>query len=209
MPLKGTLRRIPDVSAVAAPEVVDVRFLTAALEPAALIGRTVRAARDWSRAFGTLRAYARKSSAVNARLWLGRPAAGTDNGQRLSMPLPIFPPPRSASRTFDVVGLGESSLDFVAVVSGPVAPDSKLPLDRFEAMPGGQTATALVACARLGHRARYVGALGQDDAGAAIERALTKESVDIAAVWRDGRAEPRGRRARRSGLRPSDGARAP
>lgn len=101
------------------------------------------------------------------------------------MPLPTLPPP-TPDRPFDVVGLGESSLDFVAVVSGPIAPDSKRPLDRFEAMPGGQTATAIVACARLGHRVRYVGALGKDDAGAAIEQALKKESVDVAAVWRNG-----------------------
>jgi sulfofructose kinase len=101
------------------------------------------------------------------------------------MPLPTLLP-RTVDRPFDVVGLGESSLDFVAVVSGPVAPDSKLPLDRFEAMPGGQTATALVACARLGHRTRYIGALGKDDAGAAIQRALERESVDVAAVWHIG-----------------------
>jgi sugar/nucleoside kinase (ribokinase family) len=100
------------------------------------------------------------------------------------MPLPNLPP-RSAARPFDVVGFGESSLDFVAVVSEAIAPDAKLPLDRFEAMPGGQTATALVACARLGHRARYVGALGRDDAGTAIERALTTASVDVAAIWRE------------------------
>jgi sugar/nucleoside kinase (ribokinase family) len=101
------------------------------------------------------------------------------------MSLPVVPP-RSADRPFDVVGLGESSLDFVAVVSGPIAPGAKLPVERFEALPGGQTATALVACARLGHRVRFVGALGDDDAGSAIERALKKESVDVAAVRRPG-----------------------
>lgn len=102
-----------------------------------------------------------------------------------AMPLPVVPP-RSEDRPFDVVGLGESSLDFVAVVSGEIAPDVKQPLDRFEALPGGQTATALVSCARLGHRARYVGALGDDDAGRAIEQALRKESVDVAAITRPG-----------------------
>ena len=101
------------------------------------------------------------------------------------MPLPVVPP-RTADRPFDVVGLGESSLDFVAVVSGPLAPDSKWPLDRFDVMPGGQTATALVACARLGHLTRYVGALGKDDAGTAIERALSNEGVDVAVQWRPG-----------------------
>jgi sulfofructose kinase len=101
------------------------------------------------------------------------------------MPLPIVPE-RSARRQFDVVGLGESSLDFVAVVGGPVPADAKLPLDRFEMMSGGQTATALVACARLGHQARYVGSLGRDDAGVFIRRSLERESVDVAAISRDG-----------------------
>jgi sugar/nucleoside kinase (ribokinase family) len=101
------------------------------------------------------------------------------------MSLPVVPP-RSVDRPFDVVGLGECSLDFVAVVSAPIAPDTKLPVERFEALPGGQTTTALVACARLGHRVRYVGALGDDDAGSAIERALRKESVDVVAVRRPG-----------------------
>ena len=101
------------------------------------------------------------------------------------MPLPVVPP-QSADHLFDVVGLGESSLDFVAVVAGDIVPDAKRPLDRFEALPGGQTATALVACARLGHRTRYVGALGSDDAGVAIERALARESVDVAAIRRPG-----------------------
>jgi sulfofructose kinase len=101
------------------------------------------------------------------------------------MALPAVPP-RSSSREFDVVGLGESSLDFVAVVASPIHPDSKLPIERFETMAGGQTATALVACARLGHRARYVGALGGDDAGTFIRRSLQQESVDVAAVTRDG-----------------------
>jgi sulfofructose kinase len=101
------------------------------------------------------------------------------------MPLPVLPP-RSADHPFDVVGLGESSLDFVAVVSGTIVPDAKRPLDRFEALPGGQTATALVACARLGHRTRYVGALGDDTAGTAIEQALRRESVDVAAIARPG-----------------------
>jgi sugar/nucleoside kinase (ribokinase family) len=101
------------------------------------------------------------------------------------MPLPVVPP-RSSSRQFDVVGLGESSLDFVAVVAGPVPSDAKLPLDRFEMMPGGQTATALVACARLGHHARYVGGLGRDEAGTFIRQSLERESVDVAAVSKDG-----------------------
>ena len=101
------------------------------------------------------------------------------------MPLPVVPP-RSSTRQFDVVGLGESSLDFVAVVTSPIHSDSKLPMERFETMAGGQTATALVACARLGHRARYVGAIGGDEAGTFIRRSLQQESVDVAAVTREG-----------------------
>jgi ribokinase len=90
------------------------------------------------------------------------------------------------AKPYDVVGFGESSLDLVAVVDRFPKPDSKLALEEFEQRPGGQAATAVTACARQGWRARYVGALGSDEWGAAIEAALAREHVDVAAVRRPG-----------------------
>jgi sugar/nucleoside kinase (ribokinase family) len=98
--------------------------------------------------------------------------------------------PSHESKPFDVVGFGEASLDLVAVTRGWPEPDSKMPLDSFEILPGGQTATAMVACARLGWRARYVGALGDDEFGGRVLGALAAEGVEPTVVRR---AETRSR----------------
>jgi len=92
----------------------------------------------------------------------------------------------SGSVPFDVVGYGESSLDFLAVVPTWPAPDTKVPLRRFIILPGGQTATAVVASARLGCRARYVGVFGDDRWGADIRAAIACSGVDLVAVERRG-----------------------
>jgi len=99
------------------------------------------------------------------------------------MTLPLQLPPADA-KPFDVVGVGEASLDIVAVVPAWPRPDMKTPLERCDLLPGGQTATALVTCARLGWRARYVGAFGDDEFGARIVAALAAEGVDTQVVER-------------------------
>ena len=68
----------------------------------------------------------------------------------MRVPFPVPAP----GRPFDVVGFGLNSIDLVAVVAEHPAPNTKQRLQRFARMPGGQTATAMVACARLGLRAR-------------------------------------------------------
>ena len=88
----------------------------------------------------------------------------------------------SSSEAFDLVGLGENSLDFLTVLAEPPAPDSKQRLQRFARMAGGQIATALAAAARLGCRARYVGSFGDDDLGAMARDALMREGVDTSAA---------------------------
>ena len=84
----------------------------------------------------------------------------------------------------DVVGFGENSVDWVAVVGEWPQPDSKQRLVRFEQMPGGQVATAMVVCASLGCRARYVGAFGGDSHGEWLQRQLTGRGVDVVGVVR-------------------------
>jgi sulfofructose kinase len=101
------------------------------------------------------------------------------------MKLPIAPLPPGAA-LFDVVGFGESSLDFVGVLSEVPSAGGKASLEALEMLPGGQVATALVACARLGWRARYHGVIGAGAWGAAVESVLARERVEIARVSRDG-----------------------
>jgi sugar/nucleoside kinase (ribokinase family) len=53
---------------------------------------------------------------------------------------------------------------------------------------GGQMTTALVACARFGLRAKYIGATGTDDNGRRIRRELAHHSVDCTdAIIKDAR----------------------
>lgn len=97
------------------------------------------------------------------------------------MRIPFNIPPR-AGREFDAVGFGLNSLDLLTVVGEFPQPDSKQQLKRFAKLPGGQAATAMVACARLGWRARYVGRFGSDDHGRISRESLEREGVDLSAA---------------------------
>ena len=94
--------------------------------------------------------------------------------------------PARSDRTFDVVGYGENSIDFLAIIGDWPAPDSKASLERLEIQTGGQMATAVLAAARLGCRARYVGAVGDDRWAAEIRSALAAGAIDVVAVERSG-----------------------
>lgn len=91
--------------------------------------------------------------------------------------------PRSV-RPFDVIGQGLNSIDLFAVVAEYPARNSKHRLEKFVKLPGGQVATAMAACARLGWRARYVGRFGDDDYGAFGVESLERDGVDVAGVRR-------------------------
>ena len=83
---------------------------------------------------------------------------------------------------FDVAGFGASSIDLVYVLPAYPAPDaarSKVPIQSHFISPGGQTATAMAACAALGLRAAFLGATGDDANGARIRDVLTDYGVDI------------------------------
>jgi len=90
-----------------------------------------------------------------------------------------FPQLSQEAKLFDVVGLGENSVDLIAVAPRFPRPDSKQTLDRLSTLVGGQTTTALVACSRLGWRARYVGGIGDDEGGRRVTAALRQEGVDV------------------------------
>jgi sugar/nucleoside kinase (ribokinase family) len=91
---------------------------------------------------------------------------------------------RRSSGQSDFVACGENSLDMVAV--GPTASGggAKVRLSSLSEHVGGQAATAAVACARLGWRVRYAGALGNDDAAVRVRDALAREGVDLAVIIR-------------------------
>jgi sugar/nucleoside kinase (ribokinase family) len=82
------------------------------------------------------------------------------------------------------VGFGQNSLDLVAVVAEHPPADSSVPVEELVRLPGGEAATATVACARLGWRTRYVGTFGSDEAGSRVEEALRSEGIDLDGVRR-------------------------
>ncbi len=89
--------------------------------------------------------------------------------------------PKSDSFAFDAVGFGLNTTDILAVVDGHPEPGSKRPVRRLATMPGGQAATAMTACQRLGWSTRYVGRFGDDQNGRAGEATLQKAGVDTTA----------------------------
>jgi sugar/nucleoside kinase (ribokinase family) len=97
----------------------------------------------------------------------------------LKIPFVLSP---AASKPFDVVGFGLNSIDLVSVVAEYPSSNTKQRLQRFARLPGGQTATAMTTCARLGWRSRYIGSFGDDELGALSREGLVSEGVDISAA---------------------------
>ena len=83
-----------------------------------------------------------------------------------------------AGRSFDVIAVGENSMDLLATVPRWPSADEKLELLNLVSLPGGQAASAAVGCARLGCRTQYLGVFGNDEHGRSVERALRAEGVD-------------------------------
>lgn len=77
-----------------------------------------------------------------------------------------------------VVGVGINAMDTIIRLPHFPAPDSKMELASAAPMPGGQVATAIVACRRWGLPARYVGKIGDDDAGRQHISVMKRERVD-------------------------------
>src|SRR5262245_16601332 len=97
------------------------------------------------------------------------------------MRIPFRIPP-AGSKPFDVVGFGLNSVDLLAVVAEFPHSNSKQRLQRFARLPGGQIATAMAVCARLGLRASYLGSFGDDDLGVLSRESLAGEGVDVSAA---------------------------
>jgi sugar/nucleoside kinase (ribokinase family) len=101
--------------------------------------------------------------------------------------MPSDPPllaPRDDAARFDVVGLGEISVDLVARVDRWPRVGDKVGIDEMAEMPGGQIATATLGCARLGLRTALIGAVGRERAGKIALRLLDEADVELGGVRR-------------------------
>ena len=97
------------------------------------------------------------------------------------MRLPALPGPQ---QPFDVITLGLNSLDIVAVIPTHPVAGGKTRIERLAHLPGGQSASAAVGCARLGWRTQYIGTFGDDDAARIGIESLERDGVDTSLVRR-------------------------
>lgn len=92
---------------------------------------------------------------------------------------------------FDVVGLGENSVDHVYTLPEwpqPGGPAAKVRIAGYAVRPGGQVATMLAACAALGLRTAYIGAFGSDENGRRVRAELDRRGIDT--TWARTRNAP-------------------
>ncbi len=82
----------------------------------------------------------------------------------------------------DVVGIGLNATDTLILVPEYPAYAGKIAFDREILSPGGQVATTVVACSRLGLQAKYVGTIGDDARGQIQQESLRGTGVDTSAV---------------------------
>jgi sulfofructose kinase len=83
-----------------------------------------------------------------------------------------------------VTGLGQCSLDYLALVDTYPGIDTKKEVLEWHEQGGGPVATALVALSRLGVRCRFYGITGDDAEGEMIRRSLADEGVDAGGLKR-------------------------
>ena len=89
----------------------------------------------------------------------------------------------------DVVGLGLNATDSVLMVREFPPLGGKERVVSLSRQAGGQVATALVACQRLGLRARYIGKVGDDEAGRFQLQSLRDEPMAVGLLSLDGEEE--------------------
>jgi sulfofructose kinase len=84
--------------------------------------------------------------------------------------------------TFDVLGIGLNATDTLLLLPEFPPYAGKVPFTEEILSPGGQVATAIVSCARLGLKSRYIGTIGDDLRGRIQWDSLEATGVDVSGV---------------------------
>ena len=80
---------------------------------------------------------------------------------------------------FDVVGVGLNATDTLLVVPHFPAYAGKVPFQDEMLSPGGQVASAMVTCSKLGLRAKYIGTVGDDERGRIQMESLRASNINL------------------------------
>ncbi|MBL8230949.1 MAG: ribokinase [Bryobacterales bacterium] len=83
---------------------------------------------------------------------------------------------------FDVVGIGLNATDTVILVPHFPPYAGKVAFDDELLIPGGQVASAMVACATLGMKTKYIGTIGDDMRGQVQWDSLQGSGIDLSHV---------------------------
>ena len=82
----------------------------------------------------------------------------------------------------DVLGIGLNATDTLILVREYPKYGGKIAFEREMLSPGGQVATSMVACAKLGLRTKYIGTVGDDARGQIQEESLRGTGVDTSGL---------------------------
>jgi sulfofructose kinase len=86
------------------------------------------------------------------------------------------------SALFDVLGIGLNATDTLILLNEFPPYAGKIPFQQEMLSPGGQVATAVVSCARLGLRTKYIGTIGDDLRGQIQRQSLEGTGVDTSGL---------------------------
>lgn len=75
--------------------------------------------------------------------------------------------------------VGHASIDHVFQIHAFPQRATKTPAHDFQSVGGGMAANAALAMARLGAQVRFIGAVGDDDAGRLVRQQLGAEGIDL------------------------------
>src|ERR1700712_1401624 len=90
----------------------------------------------------------------------------------------------------DLVGIGLNATDTLIALTTYPERGSKVEYRSASILPGGQVATAVVACQRWGLSTRYVGVVGEDSAAALHAETFRREGVETHLITVPGAASP-------------------
>ena len=85
-------------------------------------------------------------------------------------------------RPFQVIGQGMDAVDWICVLNGFPEYASRVEIAEIQKLGGGPCATATALCARYGLKVRFIGRLGDDDAGRFSLADLEKEPMDLSCM---------------------------
>lgn len=90
-----------------------------------------------------------------------------------------FPFKLPRNKKFDVAGFGTNAVDYLIVVPEYPRFDSKIELDDYQRMAGGEIASTLAGLSRLGAKTAYAGRFGADAEGDFGIETLREEGVNL------------------------------